>query len=86
MKLSKLVGATLIAMAINALLAPSVAQACAACFGASDAPMAKGMNMGIFFMLGLVGAVLSTFAVFFVYLGNKARHASTPPAQPVAGV
>jgi hypothetical protein len=61
---------------LTLLLAPNSALGCAVCFGASDAPMAKGMNIGILFMLGLVGAVLSTFTVFFVYLGTQAKRAS----------
>lgn len=47
--------------------------ACAVCFGQSDAPMALATNMGIFFMLGVVGAVLAGFASFFIYLMRRAR-------------
>lgn len=47
-------------------------QACATCFGASDAPMAQGMNMGILALLGVVGFVLSGVAAFFGYLGWRA--------------
>jgi hypothetical protein len=47
--------------------------ACSVCFGASDAPMAVGTNMGIFLMLGVTGAVLAGFASFFIYLIRRAR-------------
>jgi hypothetical protein len=53
------------------LHAPSVF-ACAACFGKSDSPLAKGMNWGIFSLLAVVVTVLSGIASFFVYLGRKA--------------
>jgi len=55
------------------VLAPRVALACPVCFGQSDAPMAVAMNLGIFAMLGVVVAVLSSFAAFFVHLRRRAR-------------
>jgi len=60
---------------------PTLASACAACFGQSDSPMAKGMNWGIFSLLAVVVSVLGAFATFFVYLG---RRAAMPPAEPAA--
>ena len=47
--------------------------ACSVCFGASDSPLAKGANMGIFFMLGVTGVMLAAFAAFFVYLIRRKR-------------
>ncbi len=44
------------------------ASACAACFGESDAPMADGMNAGIFTLLIVVGGTLSGIAGFFIYI------------------
>jgi hypothetical protein len=44
------------------------AQACATCFGASDSPMAQGMNLGILSLLGVIGFVLMGVVVFFGYL------------------
>jgi hypothetical protein len=52
---------------------PRVALACPVCFGQSDSPMAKGVNMGIFFLLGVVVCVLAAFAAFFVYLARRSR-------------
>lgn len=49
---------------------------CATCFGASDAPMAQGMNAGILFLLGVVGFVLSGLGVFFVMLGRRSAAAT----------
>jgi heme/copper-type cytochrome/quinol oxidase subunit 2 len=54
-----------------AAFAPSPLFACATCFGKSDAPMAEGMNWGIFTLLGVIVAVLATIASFFVYLIRK---------------
>ena len=54
-----------------AALTPSPLMACATCFGQSDAPMAQGMNWGIFTLLGMIVAVLVTIASFFVYLIRK---------------
>ena len=47
------------------------ALACAACYGQSDSPMAKGMNAGIYVLLGFIGAVLSGAATFFVFLARR---------------
>jgi hypothetical protein len=46
----------------------SLVLACSVCFGASDSPLAKGANMGIFFMLGVTFFVLAGFGSFIVYL------------------
>ena len=51
--------------------------ACAACYGASDSPMAKGMNWGIFSLLGIVTVVLGSIATFFVFIGKKSAAVSS---------
>lgn len=51
---------------------PWRAAACAVCFGKSDSPLAQGMNMGIFSLLVVIGAVLATLVTFFVHIGRKA--------------
>jgi hypothetical protein len=64
---------------------PASLFACAACYGASDSPMAKGMNWGIFSLLAVVGMVLGSVATFFVFLGKKAAAAANEPdANPAA--
>jgi hypothetical protein len=52
---------------------PRAAQACAACTGQSDSPMAEAMNMGIFTLLAVVGCVLGGIAGFFIYIVKRAR-------------
>ena len=69
---------------LTVLLHPAPLHACAACYGASDSPMARGMNWGIFTLLGVVGCVLSTFATFIVFLAKKsaAAEAAQPSSEP----
>lgn len=52
--------------------------ACAACYGASDSPMAKGMNWGIASLLGVVAVVLGSIASFFVFLGKRSAAVNSP--------
>jgi hypothetical protein len=52
-------------------LAPHAAFACAACSGKSDSAMAKGMNAGIFAMLGVVAFMLTAASTFFVFLARR---------------
>jgi hypothetical protein len=62
------------AAATIALVAfPRVALACPVCFGQSDSPLAKGVNMGVLFMLGTITAVLIGFASFMIYLARRAK-------------
>jgi len=60
------------------VLQPSPLFACAACYGASDSPMAKGMNWGIFSLLGVVAVVLGSITTFFVFIGKRAAAVSLP--------
>jgi hypothetical protein len=55
------------------LATPRAALACPVCFGQNDSPLAAAMNMGIVFMLLIVGVVLVGFASFFIYLMRRAR-------------
>ena len=66
------------------LALPQRTLACSACYGASDAPMARGMNWGILSLLAIVGVVLGSVASFFVYIGVRSVHApeAAPPAHP----
>jgi hypothetical protein len=47
--------------------------ACATCYGASDAPMAHGMNMGILVLLLVVASVLSGIAACYWESGVGVR-------------
>lgn len=63
---------TLLATAILCAT-PRLALACPVCFGQNDSPLAKAVNMGVFFMLGVVAVMLSAFAAFFIHLSRRAR-------------
>ena len=61
------------ATTIALIAAPRVALACPVCFGQSDSPLAKGVNMGVLFLLGTITAVLIGFASFMIYLARRAK-------------
>jgi hypothetical protein len=71
--LSIFLGAIFVASAPSAL-------GCATCFGASDSPMAQGMNWGIFSLLAVVVCMLSAVAGFFVFLAKKSAQFSASAA------
>lgn len=58
------------------------ALACAACFGRSDSPLAKGMNYGILSLLAIVAVMLGLVASFFVFIVRRQSRieAGEPPA------
>jgi hypothetical protein len=68
------------ALSLALVLHPAALQACAACYGQSDSPMAKGMNWGIFSLLAVVVVVLGGVASFFIYLARRARLGLPEPA------
>ena len=45
--------------------------ACSVCYGSPDEPAVKAAQAGILFLLGVVGFVLSGFAVFMYNLSKK---------------
>jgi hypothetical protein len=53
------------------VVANSSALACATCYGASDSPLAQGMNWGIATLLGVIGCVLAGVVAFFVHVGVR---------------
>jgi hypothetical protein len=57
-------------------LHPGSLWACAACFGQSNSPMAKGMNWGIFSLLAVVAGVLGSIAGFALFLAKRAAASS----------
>jgi hypothetical protein len=59
--------------------------ACPVCFGDSNEPMALATNLGIWFMLGVVAAMLTAFASFFVYLMRRAKIAAAESEPAEAG-
>ena len=62
--------------ALAATLRPHLLWACAACYGADSGPLAKGMNWGIFSLLGMIVLVLGGVATFFIYLAKKSAAVS----------
>src|SRR5579862_3657970 len=66
------------AIALAILLLPRSGWACAACYGASDSPMAAGMNWGILALLGMIVTVLGGIASCFFVLAR--RSAAVPRA------
>ena len=58
------------AVVLLVTLQPTLLFACAACYGASDSPMAEGMNWGIFTLLGVILSVLTCVVAFFVHVGR----------------
>ncbi len=76
-------GILLVGLAVA--LHPASVQACAACYGQSDAPMAAGMNWGILSLFGMVVMVLGGIGAFFVYLARRsATISAAKPAQPAS--
>jgi hypothetical protein len=73
---------SILVLSVSASLAlfPDSAQACAACYGQSDSPMAAGMNWGIVSLLVMIVLVLGGFAGFFVFVIRRA--ALSPAAKP----
>jgi hypothetical protein len=74
-----------LSLTLLALAVPRVALACPVCFGQSDAPLALGAKMGVFFMLGVTVAMLAAFAAFFVYLMRRANLAPADDSQGDTG-
>jgi len=46
---------------------------CAVCYGAQDSLQAKGYNMGLLFLLGIVLLMQVSFFGFFMHLRKRAR-------------
>lgn len=63
-------------IAVLAMMSPARLFACAACYGESDAPMAKGLTFAIIALAGIIAFVLSGVVVFFVHLGKKSSTAT----------
>jgi hypothetical protein len=55
------------------LLAAQTLHACPVCWGAPDDPMVKGVNSGIWVLLGLVGFVQLGFVAMFWSFWRKGR-------------
>ena len=65
-------GRGIVLVVLAFVLAPE-AWACAVCYGAPGDPMVKGVNNGIWVLLGLVGLVQIGFVAMFWSFWRKAR-------------
>jgi len=70
-----------------ATFSPSPLFACAACYGRSNDPLARGINWGIFTLLGVVVLMLSSIATFFfVFLRRQEAQAKKMAEENLSGV
>ena len=60
--------------AIVTVCAAQPAMACPVCFGATDSPMAEGVNNGILVLLGVIGSVQVGFVALFVGIRRRGNH------------
>lgn len=70
--------------ALFAFVANQSASACAACYGASDSPLAQGMNWGIMVLLGFIFSVLVGVTGFFIYIIRRANALAAATSHPVS--
>jgi hypothetical protein len=49
------------------------AAACNVCYGEAEGPMIEAASMGVWLLIGVLAAVQSSFALFFIYLWRRAR-------------
>lgn len=71
-------------LALFGLVANQSAFACATCYGASDSPLAQGMNWGIMVLLGFVFCVLAAVTGFFIYIVRRANTLAATAPHPVS--
>ena len=68
---------TIVATVVLVAGSRAVAAACPVCFGASDSPMAEGMNAGVLVLLAVTAALLAAIAFVGWRIAGRARdHAS----------
>ena len=64
---------------------PRLALACPVCFGQSEAPLSRAIQMGVIAMLVVVVGMLGSFATFIVYLARRARTFDAAEAARASG-
>jgi hypothetical protein len=72
----------LLLVTISQMVAAPSVFACAACYGKSDSPLAKGMNWGIFSLLLVIVSVLGSIAAVSFVLARRAAAVSQVAASP----
>jgi hypothetical protein len=70
--MKKFIGKYFALLALLLPMTPNNVWACATCYGASDSPLAQGMNMGIMVLLACIGLVILGICVFFAYIIRRA--------------
>ena len=78
MKARSLTGRLAFGLLLVWVMLPQSVLACATCFGASDDPLAKGMNMGILSLLAVIVFVLAGIAAFGIFLARRASQFPDP--------
>jgi heme/copper-type cytochrome/quinol oxidase subunit 2 len=73
-----------LAAALFVFAAKQSASACATCYGASDSPLAQGMNWGIMVLLGFISCVLLGVTSFFIYIVRRANTLAETNSNPVS--
>jgi len=73
-------GLVVAGVSVFSLIQPWAALGCATCYGASDSPLAAGMNWGIFSLLACIGCVLGGVGAFFFFLGRRAARTNSAAA------
>jgi hypothetical protein len=66
------------ALTVVLLSLPATAEACTVCMGDVNSKTAGAMNAAIFLMIGFIGSMLASLAIFAVYLARRAA-APAPP-------
>lgn len=72
-----------VALALGVASSPS-ALACATCYGASDSPLAAGMNWGIMTMIVVAYSVLFSIIGFFIFVARRAAAVAALEAEQEA--
>ncbi len=52
---------------------PNISYGCAVCYGDPQAPMTAGLNQAIFFLLGVIGFILSIVLSVGIYFFRRGK-------------
>ena len=79
--------AALVAVLAASFAAILPAAACQVCFGDPNSPLTRSVEMGVWFLLGVILLVQAAFGIFFfVYLRRRARGIRVPMPRPILHV
>ena len=57
---------------------PQISHACAVCYGDPQDPMTAGLNQAIFFLLGVIGFILSIILTAGIYFCKRSKSLNKP--------